>query len=201
MAITNYSELKAAIADFLNRDDLASVIPTFIRLGEDSIGRDLRHTRQEKRVQAVLDERYENLPTDYLEMRRATLDDGSQLRLISSDDMADMRVKSGDISGKPKYYFITADQIEFYPTPDGGNTVTLLYYAHIPHLDATNDVTWLLQSNSDIYLYSALMHTAAYLQDDQRLTLWASLYKSAVDKLNQNSEKAQYSGSPLVMRF
>ena len=34
MAITTYSELKTSIANFLDRDDLTSVIPDFISLAE-----------------------------------------------------------------------------------------------------------------------------------------------------------------------
>ena len=40
-----YSELKSAIADFLNRQDLTSVIPTFIKFTEADINRKLRHRR------------------------------------------------------------------------------------------------------------------------------------------------------------
>ena len=36
MALTNYTELKSNIADFLNREDLTAVIPTFIALAERS---------------------------------------------------------------------------------------------------------------------------------------------------------------------
>lgn len=39
MAISTYSELKTAVADFLNRDDLTDVIPTFISLTEAKLGR------------------------------------------------------------------------------------------------------------------------------------------------------------------
>ena len=34
MSISNYNDLKSSIADFLNRDDLTAVIPTFIELAE-----------------------------------------------------------------------------------------------------------------------------------------------------------------------
>ena len=45
MALSNYTELKASIADFLNRDDLTSVIPDFITLAESQINRDIRHMK------------------------------------------------------------------------------------------------------------------------------------------------------------
>ena len=37
-----YSELKSNIADWLNRSDLTSVIPTFISLAENRLNRQLR---------------------------------------------------------------------------------------------------------------------------------------------------------------
>ena len=49
MALTNYTGLKASIADFINRDDLTSVIPDFISLAEAQINRDIRHWKMEAR--------------------------------------------------------------------------------------------------------------------------------------------------------
>ena len=43
MAITTYAELKTAIANWLNREDLTSVIPDFISLAEADFNRKLRH--------------------------------------------------------------------------------------------------------------------------------------------------------------
>ena len=45
MAITTYAELKSSIANWLNRDDLTSVIPDFISLTEAGINRDYGITR------------------------------------------------------------------------------------------------------------------------------------------------------------
>ena len=42
MAISNYSELQAAVANWINRDDLTTVIPDFIRLAESRIATDLK---------------------------------------------------------------------------------------------------------------------------------------------------------------
>ena len=39
MALTTYAELKTSVADFLNRTDLTSAIPTFISLAEADLNR------------------------------------------------------------------------------------------------------------------------------------------------------------------
>ena len=47
MSITNYTNLQSTIADYLNRDDLTSVIPVFIQLAEAQMNRDIRHYEME----------------------------------------------------------------------------------------------------------------------------------------------------------
>ncbi len=49
MAITTYSELKTALGNWLNRDDLTAVIPDFISLAETDINRKLRHYKMIER--------------------------------------------------------------------------------------------------------------------------------------------------------
>ena len=66
MALTNFSELKSSIADFLNRDDLTSVIPTFISLAEAQFARDLRHYKMENRATGTIDSQYMTKPSDWL---------------------------------------------------------------------------------------------------------------------------------------
>jgi hypothetical protein len=68
MALTTYDELKTSIADFLNRDDLTSVIPDFITMAEAEMHRRIRHWRQEKRSTAELDTQYSAIPADFLEV-------------------------------------------------------------------------------------------------------------------------------------
>ena len=52
MTINNYTELLAAIANFLNRDDLGEVSKTFVQFAEADIQRQIRNWRQEKRAEA-----------------------------------------------------------------------------------------------------------------------------------------------------
>ena len=73
MPLTTYDELKASIADFLNRSDLTNAIPDFISLAEKRLNRDIRHWRMENRATASASGRYSVLPTDYVEAIRLHL--------------------------------------------------------------------------------------------------------------------------------
>ena len=94
MAITTYTELKSTIADFLNRDDLTAVIPTFISLAEAQMEREVRHYKMQKRSEGQIDTRYSQLPADFLEPVRFHLDDGrsTRLELVTLDDMLQFRM-------------------------------------------------------------------------------------------------------------
>ena len=58
MAITTYAELQSAVADFQNRDDLTSVIPTFISLAEAQMQRVIRHHKMMNRAEAEIENRF-----------------------------------------------------------------------------------------------------------------------------------------------
>lgn len=203
MALTTYDELKASIADTLNRDDLTSAIPDFITLAEADMQRRVKHWRQEKRSTAELDTQYSAIPADFLEAIRfyITSNDTSPLELISQSEMLDRRYRNADTTGKPHYYAITAGEIEVYPTPDGTYNAELYYYSRIPALSDSNTSNWVLEYFPDAYLYGALVHSTFYLKDDARVQGFAALYQSALDSINADSESSKFGGSGRRMRI
>lgn len=202
MTITNYATLKTAIADFLNREDLTSVIPTFIRLAESRIDRDLRHWRQEKRSTAALNAQYSEIPADFLEPIRFQITDGptSELKPISMSQLLQMRGDRSDLAGRPQYYALTAGSFELFPTPDEEYDASLVYYGRIPALSDSNTTNWLLTEAPDAYLYGALVHSAPYLKDDSRIQIWEAFFKLSIDTLNITSSDAKWGGTGLQMR-
>lgn len=193
MAITNYTELQAAIADFLNRDDLTATIPTFIDLAEASLNRDLRHWRNENRAVAPVAARYNALPSDFVEPIRMELsDDKTKVSLISHYEMQTLRQANSDAQGKPINYNITQGEIELYPTPNVTYNLEMYYYGKIPALSSSASGTnQILTHFPDAYLYASLIHTAPYLGDDQRTQVWATLYAEAINAINGQSERAK----------
>jgi hypothetical protein len=201
MSLSTYAELKGAIADWLNRDDIAAVIPSFVALAEADINRTLRDYRMEKRSTATLNGQYSALPTDWLETIRLEMDDGSlRLELASDGALSEMRSARNDATGKPTHYAHTAGGLELFPTPDAAYEAELIYIAKPPALSDVAPTNWLLTAAPDAYLYGALVQSAPYLKDDARATIWAGLYQSAITNLNAASERARYSGSGLRLR-
>jgi hypothetical protein len=194
----NYTELQAAIASFLNRQDLASVIPTFVSLVEAHLNRTLRHRSMLGRATANLDTDFTTLPADFLEAKNIQLNTNpvTSLRFVTIEHADLLKTEA---TGQPQYYTLVGDTLEVVPSPDASYTVELVYYKKLPAL-ASNSTNWLLTAHPDVYLYGALMQAAPYLKNDERLQVWGSLYTAAVSDLNASSDKAEFSGASLVMR-
>ena len=203
MAITNYTNLQSTIADYLNRSDLTSIIPVFVQLAEAQMNRDIRHYEMEARSTGVQDagDEYMQVPSTWLENIRAHVQGGgtTPLNLISRAAMADKRAGVLDTSGRPEYYCMADGQFQLFPTPDDQYTIELLFYEKIPDL-ASNSTNWVIEEAPDVYLYGSLIHSAPYLQEDERAMVWAQMYAAAVQRLNESSEKARMSGSGLTLK-
>lgn len=202
MAITTYAELKTSVANWLNRDDLTSVIPDFIALNEADMDRTVRHWRMENRSTASIDTRYTALPDDFLEAVRFHLDvDERPIELATPLFLQKKRNQNADATGRPQYYAIISGQIEVWPKPDGTYTGELYYYARTATLSDSNTSNWILTYFPDAYLYGSLIHSAPYLVDDARVATWLALYKKAIDGINGNNDTAKFGGSGLRMQI
>lgn len=195
MSISTYAELQAAIASFLNRDDLTATIPTFIALAEATHNRSIRHWQMETRAEATFNERYEALPLDWREVIRINVGGQKVLNQLSQTDMMEMREERGNASGEPRFYAISAGQLELFPTPDGDYEGSMIYYADIPRLSDVTTTNWLLQGFPDVYLYGSLIHSAPFLHEDERLAAWSALHQSGLDAVNRESLRAKHGGS------
>jgi hypothetical protein len=114
--------------------------------------------------------------------------------------MADKRARAEDISGTSIYYTHADGQFQLYPTPSADTDFELLYIQKLVALSGSNADNWLLLEAPDVYLYGALIHSAPYLAEDERVAIWAQMYSASVVKLNEASESARFSGSGLRLK-
>ena len=202
MALDTYANLKASIADFLNRDDLTTVIADFITLAEADFGPKIKHWRMEKRSNATTSAQFMDVPDDFLEPIRFGMDTKNEHRVefASTAEMAQMRENTEDETGTPKFWTFTDGKIELFPTPDGTYTTELVYIASITALSDSNTTNWLLTYHPNVYLYGALVQSAPYLRDDERTGVWAAMYQTALDGVAESDRRARGGGSGLKLR-
>ena len=200
MAISTYSELQSAIADELNRQDLTSVIPTWISLAEAQFNRVVRHRKMLCRATATLDTQFTALPSDFLEAKNIQLNTNPVKSLeFVTVEYADKLRNYYNESGTPQWYTILGDSIEVVPTPSSDQTIELVYYKRIPSLSSYGS-NWLLSAHPDLYFYASLQHSAPYLKDDPRLETWSTITSALTEAVNLESQKAEFSGATLRIR-
>lgn len=199
MSIANYTELKQAIADWLQKKDLYPIIPQLINLGEACIARDVRTREQMVRQCVSISTEYFDAPARILELRNVQINTNPirRLRYLTPEEMDTLRPYS--TSGKPEFYTIIGDEFQVKPVPDSTYTFEIAFFQRYQALEAS-PTNWLLTNHPDVYLYAALKHAAPFLVNDERAPLFIQLYQHAVDTLNASEKKARYSGSALLMR-
>lgn len=203
MAISTYTELKSTIADWLNRSDLTSVIPTFISLSETNMERTLRTRQMLKRATATIDTQYSAVPADFLEIRSIKITSATPIKPLvfqSIETMDDMDAKSAGVNGIPSNFTVVGNQIRVNPSPSGSFTAELAYYAKFDKLSDSVASNWILSNHPDAYLYGALLQAAPYLKDDERTNVWTTLYVSAVEAIRSSDERAASSGGALKVQ-
>lgn len=201
MAISTYAELKSTMADMLNRSDLTSVIPTFITLAEAKFNRDLRTRKQVKRAYATLDGQFIQLPADWAEGINLQLNVNPvrPLDFVTMDQADRIRARRyGDTDANA--YTIVGDQLEVIPTVGADTEIEMAYYQKIPALSDAAPTNWLLSDWPDLYLYAALIHSAPYLREDDRIATWKGLSDQLFEEARMSDERAKHSGGPLRAR-
>ena len=206
MALSTFTELKDAIADWLDRSDLTDRIPDFITLAEARLNRDLRIRPMEVRstMTTTADQRYFNLPGGYLQMRNIQLNTNpiTPLEYITPE-MLD-RLYGGDTTGKPRAYTLIGDEIQLAPIPDSTYTLEMAFYEKFTALgDGTSGTVtsnWLTTNAPDVLLYGALLEAEPFIKNDERIALWINAFNSAIRKVQDADAKDRHSGSAMRVR-
>jgi len=124
----NYTELKTQIENYLNRSDLTNVLDDFIKHTEAEVNRKLRHKDMMKRVTAVADTQYVQLPGDWLGAVNIDIQNTNptvNLKQLSLESMDDYRTANDDPTGQPKYFAVESWQTKI-KNPDIDKIITLV---------------------------------------------------------------------------
>lgn len=187
MAISTYTELQTAIANWINRTDLTDRIPEFIALAEAQMSRRLRVRQMVTRAEAALSAEFTAAPSDVLEPIALTLEisetDIRLLQHLAPERLLAEKASLGNVTAaEPEFWSLVGSSIQLLPQPNQSYDSEFTYYAKIPAL-ASNSTNWLLSAYPDAYLYGALLQAAPYLIDDERVITWGTLFQAALSDI------------------
>lgn len=186
--ISNFQQLKAAVADWLKRDDLAANIPTFVALAESNIRRDVRVRDMEAELSGDLTQTTLSLPARFLEARRVILGTSVQEYLTPNEWHLYRNARTNQ-------YTIFGEQFRFQRL----ETYKINYFRSFPALSFDGDSNWLLLNGSQVYLWASLEQAAIYLKDDGMAATARRQYQTAIHRLNTAEQKFKF-GGPLAVR-
>ena len=192
MALTNVGELKAAVADWINREDIASVIPSFITQADHRILADSRSSI------IPLDEEVLRVLTPAQQTSPVAGDVGVPLSVLVDDKIIPVATwetywqtrynNTGNVwtyyEGKVWYTgFPDRDET---PVADGNPDVNLRIKTRTKEpVDVSDDAntSLLLTAHGELYLYAALTEAATYLRDMEGLTLYQARYDGLYNEI------------------
>lgn len=194
MAITTYTELKTAVANWLNRTDLTDRIPEFIALAEAKIQRRLRRTSF--RTTFTVESAATNLPADCAEPRTLRLVTDAPwmdrpIPLLTPETLADRRAES-PATGRPRFASAIGKELQLVPGPDMSYTMELTYFLNLVPLSATVPTNTVLQEAPDLYLYGAMQEAEPFLEHDDRAPMWTAMFDKALAELEKVRDEEEY---------
>jgi hypothetical protein len=197
MALTTYSELITTCAETLARDDMAGPLSTCVRLIEDQLNygaeegdrglrtRDMITTTTISGTDGVF-----ALPSDFLEVVQIKDGYGRALTSVALDWAANTYQWVTSAASACEYAILGGD-ILTYPPYSGD--LTFSYYAALANLSDDAPTNWLLTKVPSLYYYGTLAHSAPYIKDDTRITMWGGMYKSLLAGLKSADNMSRYS--------
>lgn len=200
---SNYAELKEAVADWLARSDLGHRIPSFIRLAELKVQRDLRLRFHDETTTGTMTaaQEYIDQPADYIEGRhlRVDTDPIRHVRVVSMSDLADIQ-QANATGGIPIAMADHKLRIYLAPIPESAHPYTLFYRAGITALSEDNATNWLTTHAPDLLLWGALVAASTYLKDAEGMQMFGTLYNDAHSDVKRQEWRARTGDGPLRVR-
>jgi hypothetical protein len=187
MAIGTYGELKTAVASWLNRTDLTTVIPDFVTLGESDIRIDMRCQAMEQFSSGTLTGETLAHPTRYLEAKTLFVN-GNEYAYLTPRQYQSL----GDDATNS--VFTSIGQSLYVKSGVSGTSYKLVYYQSFAAFSGDSDTNWLLTNYPDIYLSAACRHGAHYLKDSDEESKWAARYAGGVTRVMLQQRKAEAVG-------
>jgi hypothetical protein len=201
--VTTYSTLKTEIADILNRVDLADAIENFIQRAEASLKRDDRAKLLVDLTPLAVSSEEVSMPDDFGELYSVAHDGPNYFGPLEQTDLGGLTkykaLLSGNATGVPAAVAVREDgtgavSLVFAPEPNATFNLQAQYWAELTALNSGNPTNRWLERHPDIYIYAALVESAPYLKDDQRIQVRESQLEKRLERMGRQTQRRAFSG-------
>ena len=186
MALSNYTQLQAAVATWYKRD--SALIPDFITLAESRINAELdsRLSYVESSLVGVVGSRYIALPTGYYSNQAlwlTTYGTRTEIIFVTPDQLP----VSIDTQGQPTYYTIEGSNIAFEYENNVAHTYTFRYKKAFDI--ASTSTNHVLTNYPNLYLFGALVEAHSYAKDIEEAQGYEMRYQQALIRAQIQEDK------------
>jgi hypothetical protein len=205
MSLSNYADLKAAVGTWVNREDMATVIPDFIRLAEARIYRVLRTPAMEVVTSLSISTTTgkANIPSDFLEARDLILEGNSKTIQLTRRPYGEVQANANTnnkSSSVPGDWARVGQEFIVAPFPDAEYTIKLYYYKQLAALSDTNQTNYLTTESPDLVLFGALSEAAIYLKDPEMEAVWERKFAGALAVIQRSADMVEWGGNNFASR-
>jgi len=196
MALDTYDGLLVEIVDWSHRDDLGPKIPDFIQLAENAMYAnpvEVLAVRSMEIVSTTLTTgQYLALPDNYESSRSVRLVvSGGEITFQAPEQMY-----KNPATGKPNFFTIVGNEIQFDRVPDSEYTIEVQYYRKATPLTAANQTNEILTKYPSLYLFGALAQIYGYAQDTEQEQAYSLKFIREVKGANKADKKGRYGPAP-----
>ncbi len=198
MALSTYDELVKSVNDWGIRDDLNNQIPDFILIAETEMYNNELMPLKIRDMETISTlstdgSRFLDLPDRFESMRsiRIVVDSGGEITYQTPE-----RMVRQPYTGKPLFFTIIGDQVEFDRTPDQVYNVELQVYVRPLGLSETNQTNSVLTSYPNIYLFGALTEFFTRAQEDKQAQKYNIRFLNAIKGANKSQKKGRFGSAP-----
>lgn len=200
MALDTFDNLKKEVADYSHRNDMGTRLDTFIQLAENAMYSNgiqpLKVRSMEIVSTAATAGQYVELPPNFESAR--------SVRLVLGDNSGELRYQAPEqlfkqpATGKPLFYTIVGNEIQFGRVPDSDYTLEIQYFRKADPLTAINQTNEILTNHPQIYLFGALAMLFSFTQDTEQESSYTLKFVGAIQGANQADKKGRYGPAPAL---
>lgn len=194
--IEDYSGLQAYLIAKLELDaETSAQLPTFIRLAEYRLDRELTFAQRESTttLTTTAGDKTVPLPVDLRVVKSVKTGNTT----LTQKPLGKLEEIYANQTGSARHYHVGNQFLTIAPTPGSAESLELTYVTRLPPLSDGNPTNWLLSNNADVYVYATAARIADWLEDLDAANRFDNLATAIINEIKEQASEYRHA-APLT---